>query len=377
MFRVERIRAGSISRLIAIALAGGIALAPPLCRGVDENISQMQAAAAKGFIPQEIELAAAYYAGRGVTRDEKMAAYWYEKAARNGDPEAENEIGYFYQTGTGVTRDMARALHWYQLSAASGYTNAKVNLGVLYQRGTGVEKNAEMAMRLFQEAAAKGNGAAAAYLGDMYYFGSGVKQDRTEAEKWYAEGVRMRDPVAAYDLATLYSVKEDHAHDLLKAVSLLHVSAAAGYVPAMHSLGLILVQHPELAGSAGEARSLLEAASNAGSWRSTVVLGLLARDGKGVPADPAAAYFEFEAAISQGGDEARRLVANDLAALAAKLPQERTAELAVSAESWSREHARVLSFLENAGANSKRFPALPRAIADDGASSAHPDPPPS
>ena len=40
----------------------------------------------------------------------KMAAYWYEKAAGHGNPQAQNQIGYFYQAGIGVARDPKRAV---------------------------------------------------------------------------------------------------------------------------------------------------------------------------------------------------------------------------------------------------------------------------
>jgi uncharacterized protein len=45
------------------------------------TISQLQAAAKSGYVPQQIELAAAYFTGSGVTQDAKQAAYWYQKAA--------------------------------------------------------------------------------------------------------------------------------------------------------------------------------------------------------------------------------------------------------------------------------------------------------
>jgi TPR repeat protein len=63
-----------------------------------------------GSIQQQIELAAAYLTGRGVNRDEKMGAYWYEKAAAAGQPRAQEQIGYFYQIGLaarGVSSDSA------------------------------------------------------------------------------------------------------------------------------------------------------------------------------------------------------------------------------------------------------------------------------
>ncbi len=52
----------------------------------DEKIPQIQHAAEKGKLPQEVKLADSYFVGRGVPQNLKMAAYWYEKAAEHGDP---------------------------------------------------------------------------------------------------------------------------------------------------------------------------------------------------------------------------------------------------------------------------------------------------
>ena len=72
-----------------------------------------------------------------------------------------------------------------------------------------------------------------------------------------------------------YSVYDDHPHDLPRRPSCCVRPRDAGYVPAMHSLGLLLVNHPELKPDPRKAGALLEAAANAGSWKSSIVLGIL------------------------------------------------------------------------------------------------------
>jgi TPR repeat protein len=345
-------------------LSDGVLWARP-AYGADANIPQLQAAAQKGFIPQQVQLAAAYFTGSGVTQDAKLAAYWYEKAAKSGDAEAENQIGFLYQTGQGVHSDPARAFHWYQLSAASGYVRAKVNLGVLYLWGIGVQKNESLAADFFQQAAARGDGAAAGYLGDLYYFGKGVKLDKAESDRWYSVGARLHDPVSAFNLGTLLSVDSEHAHDLPRAAALLRDSASAGYIHAMHSLGLLLTNHPEFALSAKESRSLLEKASSGGSWRSSVVLGILARDGKGATPDPENAYYLFHLALLQGGEPAARLLENDLKALSAQLAADRITTIAANADAWFAKHPFKLDTVYRIDGNSRRFPAYARAVAGD------------
>jgi uncharacterized protein len=357
----------SVKLIRALLLAAGvILLAGYVASAEGTDITQLKADAQKGYASQQIELAAAYFTGNGVTQDAKQAAYWYQKAAEAGDPEAENEIGFFYQAGIGVPVDRTRAVHWYQLAAASGLTRAKVNLGVVYVWGLGVAKDEELAMQFFHEAASKGDGAAASYLGDLYYFGIGVKQDKAVAESWYKTGAQLHDPVAAYNLATLFSVEADHPHDLRKAEALLRPSADAGYIPAIHSLGLLMVNHPELATSPQEGPSLLETSAGAGYWKSSVVLGALARDGKGVPADSKAAYLHFRTAILQGGESAMSLVRYDIAALTKKLGSQQIGALDSDANTWYRQHRTPLLFVYKDGDRRQRFPASALAVPTGG-----------
>jgi hypothetical protein len=341
---------------VAVATALVFSLTGAFASGADVNISELQKAASKGTISKEIELAEDYIVGRGVPKDAKMAAFWYEKAALSGDPEAENEIGFFYQTGAGVPVDMNRAVHWYQLASASGLALAKVNLGVMYCWGIGVQKDEKLGAQLFREAAEKGSGVASTYLGNMYYFGQGVNQDRAAAETWYAKGVKMHEPMAEYNMASLLTVSRDHPHNLSQGVKLLRESAGAGYVPAMHSLGVLLTNHPELTSSPQEARTLLETAANAGWWKSSVVLGILARNGVGDSPGPESAYYHFQIAILQGGEPAKLLLAKDLVALSGKLEEKKRNALTSDANSWFSQHKTALDFVFNAREHAKQFP---------------------
>src|SRR5271163_3427097 len=81
------------------------------------NVAQLQTKAAQGFVQQELELAAAYFAGRGAPKDLSQAAYWYRKAADQGNPAAQLYLGYMYSAGLGVSRDVPEAIRWYRRAA--------------------------------------------------------------------------------------------------------------------------------------------------------------------------------------------------------------------------------------------------------------------
>lgn len=321
-----------------------------------EQVMRLTSDAERGSLSAEIELGARYMTGNGVPRDLSAAAHWYEKAAQRGEPNAQNQIGYFYQSGIGVPKDLGRAMHWYQLSAASGDPSAILNIGVLYLLGVGVKKDASYAASLFEKAVRKGNGTAAAYLGDIYYFGMLGPVDLDSAEKWFDTGSRMHDPIATYDLGSLFSVDSRHPHDPHKAVLLMRRASADGYVPAMHALALLLINHPQEEQTSGEVRSLLETAASAGEWKSSVLLGILARDGKQEPVDKRAADYHFHVALLQGGKLAQELVMHDIAKLDALLDPAQRDKLRAEAQVWYAQHSQTKKFILKDSGSQKLFP---------------------
>jgi TPR repeat protein len=343
------------------SLASGLLLfgmTPFAFGGADADLPEIRAAAEHGHVHDQIVLGNAYLSGRGVQQDLKMAAHWYEKAAGAGDPAAQNEIGYFYQVGLGVPPDPARAVHWFQLATSGGFVDAKVNLAVAYMWGNGVHKNEGLAEQLIREAIDKGSGVAATYLGEMYYFGIGVKQDQAAAEPWYEKGIKLHNSLALYRLGFILSKPADHPRDLQRSEQLMREAVAAGFVPAMHGLGMLLINHPELRTSTEEPLSLLNQSAAYGTWKSSVVLGILSRDGKLVPQDDKDAYFHFKVADLRGGDEAQALVGHDLKKLEVKLGKEQRAQLDKDANSWVQKHNVSLEIVYGNSEHPSRFPAF-------------------
>lgn len=353
--RVSMYAAGAMALSFCTA---GAALA------VEPDIPRIQAGAEKGSIQQEIELAGAYFVGHGVSRDEKQAAYWYEKAANSGDPGAQLQIGFFYEAGIGVQRDPARAAAWFQRAVAGGSIAAKVNLGVAYTWGTGVRKDPAFATQLFREAAEKGNGAGACFLGDAYYFGIGVPKDVSKAKHWFELAAKKHDAQGELSLALLL-LREGGQGDEERAIKLLRDSAKSGYVPARHELALRLVRKPEFISAPQEALEQLQEASTQGFWKSTVVLGVVYREGRGVAKDAENAYLQFRIAALQGGDAAAKMVKNDLLALEPKIDSGRREDLDRKAADWIASHNRRLEFVRypNGG---KEFPTFALAYPEDG-----------
>jgi len=345
-----------VSFLITATTLVGFAQ-PRVSHFVDPDIPRIQSGAEGGSISREIELGAAYLAGRGVARDEKQAAYWYEKAANSGDPAAQEEVGYFYQAGIGVERDPARAALWFERAVAGGLISAKVNLGVAYVWGLGVRKDPVFAVQLFHEAAQKGSGMGACYLGDMYYFGIGVGKNDSDAKHWFELGSKLHNAPAKLDLALLLLDHPDQKNQD-RAMRLLREASAAGSVAAKHQLGLEMIRRPDLSGSTGEALKALKEAASDGYWRSSAVLGVLSRDGKGVTKDNKVAYYHFRVATLQGQDKAAALLAKELRTLSSALGPEQVKEVDQEANAWVQKHNHTLDYVNVHDDYINSFPAF-------------------
>jgi uncharacterized protein len=350
--------------LYAIGAMAMAFCAPGRATAIEPDIPRIQANAARGSIEQEIELAGAYFEGRGVSRDEKQAAYWYEKAANSGDPGAQLQIGFFYEAGIGVQRDPARAAIWFQRAVAGGSVSAKVNLGVAYMWGSGVRKDPEFGTRLFREAAEKGSGAGACYLADAYYFGVGMPKDPKLAMHWLEIAAKRHDPQAELSLAIILLAENGGDHEA-RAIKLLRDSAKSGFIAAKHELALRIVRQPRFTSTPHEALGLLQEASSEGFWKSTVVLGALYRDGRGVPEDKEAAYLHFRIAAMQGGDPAAKMVHSDLRTLESLLNSARLQGLNAQAANWVASHQRRLEFVHYPN-DGKEFPDIALAYPEGG-----------
>ena len=170
------------------------------------------------------------------------------------------------------------------------------------------------------------------------------------------KGVKLHNPQAERDLGLLFFEDHDHVHDLHAAATLLRESATAGDVPAMYSLGLLLAQNPALAKSKQEAIQFLNDSANAGIWKSSMVLGILARDGNEGPQDNNGAYYHFRVAVLQGREQVKKLLESDLRILSAKIGPDQTRATDSRAAEWYKHHQFVLEFVYK-GDNRTRFPA--------------------
>src|SRR5260370_28217548 len=150
-----------------------------------ETLPTVEKRAAAGDADAQLELALGYSMGGYLSKNDKRAAEWCSRAARQGSVAAETTMGYLYSTGKGVPHSDKEAMRWWRKAADQGSADAQFNLGEFYGLGQGTKRDYKEAVKWFRKAAEQGEPDAEYHLGLMYEAGNGVTPDTTEALRWY------------------------------------------------------------------------------------------------------------------------------------------------------------------------------------------------
>jgi TPR repeat protein len=127
------------------ALLIGALLAPYIYAQSSPDAQTFQSDAAQGNAKAQYNLGLCYYEGKGVSRSDSEAVFWWHKAAEQGLDRAQFNLGNHYYFGEGVELDYKEAVYWYKKAAEQDYAPAQCNLGDCYYYGDGVEQNYEKA----------------------------------------------------------------------------------------------------------------------------------------------------------------------------------------------------------------------------------------
>lgn len=140
----------SLALTMQPALAGFDEAAAAFAAGdYNKTLQQSRPLAEKGDPRSQYAMGVLYENGLAVTKDLKLAAAWYLKAAKQGNADAQYNLGAMYEHGVGMPVNYAEAARWYRPAAEQGDIDALSNLGVLYQNGQGVPQDKVLAMALY------------------------------------------------------------------------------------------------------------------------------------------------------------------------------------------------------------------------------------
>ena len=185
----------------------------------------LRTAALAGSAAAQYEIGMRYAEGRGVTRDLKIAAQWFEQSANIGLAPAQYRIGSLYEKGLGVAKDNAAAKNWYQKAAEGGNIRAMHNLAVLTAEGTDGKPDYANAAQWFKKAAEHGVRDSQYNLAILYARGLGIEQNLAQSYIWFAVAAALGDEDA--------SKKRDEVAGKLDAKAL---AAARAGVEAFHPM---------------------------------------------------------------------------------------------------------------------------------------------
>ena len=177
--------------LLLLAVAAGTA--------AQDALNELKIRADAGDRTATRQLAETYYLGRGVEQDNKQAAFWYEKLAKQGDVRAQTTLGLLYFRGVGLERNYELAYKWWSLAAARDPA-AQFNLGNLFFEGKGVPVDPAKAAEWYASAARRGHVQAQHDLGMLYFQGAGIAKDLPRAYMWVQVAALQGDARAEQSL---------------------------------------------------------------------------------------------------------------------------------------------------------------------------------
>jgi tRNA A-37 threonylcarbamoyl transferase component Bud32 len=145
-----------------------------------------------------------YSEGRGVEKNERLAALHLLLAADSTDVIAVMEMARRYEAGRGVTASQERAARKYLTAAHLGVKEAYAIVARRYEAGLGFEKSPTEAVRWFAKSAEEvGDAVSMTRLAAAYASGKGIRKDESLAVRWYNLAAAKQDPEAEYQLAMM------------------------------------------------------------------------------------------------------------------------------------------------------------------------------
>jgi hypothetical protein len=171
------------------------------------SVDHIRAAALRGSVNHQYELADMYFHGRGVEQDLRESAKWFLMAAQQGDVQSQSAIGDMYAKGIGVERNIIEASKWWSQAEKQGYrtirqshfdywlvpsaddgdADAQFDLALIMMGDTAfnIKHDREKAVSYLIEAAEQDNLFAMHRLGVAYEKGHGVERDDASAWMWF------------------------------------------------------------------------------------------------------------------------------------------------------------------------------------------------
>lgn len=160
-------------------------------------------AAEQGYPPSQANLAALYWQGKGIERDENLAFELYSSALLQGYNLALTPLGEIHLDEESGFYDPDLAVDFLRKSAEYADATALYYLAEMYENGVHLARDSAAALAHYERAAVAGHPEAQNWLGYRYRSGRGVTQDYTLAVQWYELAAEQGHAQATNRLAWL------------------------------------------------------------------------------------------------------------------------------------------------------------------------------
>lgn len=231
------------------------------------------------------ELGRAYFYAKGVEKDLKQAAAWWEKGNALDNTYSIDRLARMYRDGHGVERkDMDKAEALFKKAGELGYATAYYNLGNIYRYdGAGTQ---EQAVDAWRKAMELGHVAAINELTMAYYFGRGVPQDYTEALRLTAIGAQKGNLATQATFGDMLRSGIGVTRDEALAVEWFQKASDGGSAYATYRLALAYRDGQGVEKDLEKSFDLFTKAAEGGEKRAYLSLGYAYVNGEGTEADP-------------------------------------------------------------------------------------------
>lgn len=180
----------------------------------DQPIERLRISAEQGDADARFALGLSFHHGRGVTKDDIVAAAWLRTACDQGHARAACYLGIFHEIGLGVPRDSVESRRLMEIAAARGVAPAQAIMGRRCAEGIGGPVDVSASFHWYRVAADQGNSMAMNGLGYCYTQGRGVARDVAKGLSWLTKAANHGSPNAMHTLAVLKCGAPDCPQDL-------------------------------------------------------------------------------------------------------------------------------------------------------------------
>ncbi|MBX9912079.1 MAG: protein kinase [Beijerinckiaceae bacterium] len=226
--------------------------------------------------------------------------WWFELAAANGDYQALIELGHLHRNGVCVPQDRGKALEFYGRAADAGLLGeAHYWRGSLLAADAVTDPELEQVFEAFERGADNGWAAAQLALARLCETGRGCAPDPERALELYRKAADQGLAEAQYELGRIYENGILLPSDTEESSRWYEKSANGGHAPALFKRGQAFLAKSGPDQFAIAASDFRKAAEN-GHAEAQFNLGVVLREGKGVPKDLGEAAAWFKKAADQG-----------------------------------------------------------------------------